>query len=62
MSLTHRVYYNDKLHFCTFTVVNWIDVFIRVTYNDEIIKALEYCRQNKGLELFAYCLMTSIFI
>ncbi|WP_317043696.1 hypothetical protein [Cellulophaga tyrosinoxydans] len=33
----------DKAHFITATVVDWIDVFTRQRYNDILINSLEYC-------------------
>ncbi|GAA4010836.1 transposase [Hymenobacter fastidiosus] len=47
------------LYFLTFTVVNWIDVFTRPVYKDIVIGSLRYCQAKKGLELFAFCLMTN---
>lgn len=47
------------LYFLTFTVVEWLDVFTRPQYKDIIIESLRYCQRHKGLELFAYCLMSN---
>jgi len=47
------------MHFVTFTVVNWIDVFIRDEYKEVIIDSLKYCQKEKGLKIHAYCIMTS---
>ena len=47
------------LYFLTFTVVEWLDVFTRPRYKDIVIESLGYCQQHKGLELFAYCLMSN---
>lgn len=47
------------LNFVTLTVVDWVDVFIRKRYKDIIIESLEYCQQAKGLEIFAYVIMSS---
>jgi putative transposase len=49
----------EGLFFNTLTVVGWIDVFSRSIYSDLIIKNLSYCQQFKGLELFAYVIMTN---
>lgn len=46
-------------HFLTFTVVDWTDLFTRPVYKHLITDALNYCRINKGLELFAWVLMTN---
>lgn len=49
----------NALHFVTFTVVAWIDVFTRSTYKIEIVDSLNYCIKNKGLEVYAWCLMSN---
>lgn len=43
----------------TFTVINWLDVFIRREYKDIFLDSLRYCQKNKGLDLCAYCIMSS---
>ena len=40
-------------------MVGWVDLFIRVAYKDIIVNALQYCRQNKGLQIYSYVIMTS---
>lgn len=49
----------EALHFVTFTVVNWIDLFIRDIYREVLIDSLKYCQKNKGLNIHAYCIMSS---
>ncbi|MEO6149992.1 MAG: transposase [Mucilaginibacter sp.] len=49
----------DRPFFVTLTVVGWIDVFTRNEYCEEFIRNLEYCRKNKGLKVYAYCIMSS---
>ena len=46
-------------YFLTLTVVGWIDVFTRKNHKDLIIQSLRYCIQNKGLNVYSYCLMTN---
>ena len=48
-----------QLYFVSFATVNWIDVFIRRLYNDIFVDSLCYCQQHKGLEIYAWCLMTN---
>jgi len=48
-----------SIHSLTFTVVNWIDVFIRDQYRDVVLSSLKYCQEHKYLQVYAYCLMTS---
>ncbi len=33
-------------------VVNWIDLFTRVTQQQLIVDSLKYCQENKGLNIF----------
>jgi REP element-mobilizing transposase RayT len=40
-------------------VQGWVDIFTRNLYKDIIIDNLAFCQKNKGLELFAWCLMTN---
>ena len=54
-----RKTYPDGLFFLTLTVVGWMDVFIRPCYTDIIVDSLQYCQQQKGLELYAYVIMSS---
>lgn len=51
----------DELYFVTLTVTDWIDVFTRRFYNDFdfIINNLIYCQNNKGLNVYAYVIMTN---
>jgi REP element-mobilizing transposase RayT len=39
--------------------VNWIDVFTRKTYKIEIVNSFNYCIQQKGLKVYAWCLMSN---
>ena len=44
-------------HFVSFSVVGWIDVFTRAEYAEFLVKNLDYCRKNKGLELYEFVIM-----
>jgi REP element-mobilizing transposase RayT len=56
-----RYFINDQnaIYFTTFTVVDWLDVFIRESYRRQIAEDLNYCVTHKGLEVYCWCLMTS---
>jgi REP element-mobilizing transposase RayT len=47
------------MYFISFAVINWIDVFIRQQYFELICDSLEYCIKNKGMVVYAYCIMPS---
>jgi putative transposase len=49
----------DRPFFITIPVIGWIDVFTRNEYCDIFIASLEFCRKNKGLKVYAYCIMSS---
>ena len=59
MSTKYKIRDQEKLYFVSFAVVDWIDVFIRNEYKDIVIDSLSYCQKNKGLEIYAWCIMTS---
>lgn len=48
-----------ELYFITSTVVDWMDVFTRPLYKHILIESLEYCQANKGLDVYAWVLMTN---
>ena len=49
----------DKTYFMTMTVVDWIDLFTRVSQKQLIVDSLKYFQENKGLNIFGWCLMPS---
>jgi putative transposase len=49
----------NAIYFLTFTVVDWVDVFTRKEYKIVVVDSLNYCVQNKGLEIFSWCLMSN---
>ena len=59
MSRKHKFHNPDGVFFVTLTIRDWIDVFTRNEYKDILIENLRYCQQNKGLEIFAWCIMTN---
>lgn len=59
MSRNYKFHNPDGLYFISFAVVGWLDVFIRNEYKDLFIESLVYCQKEKGLEIHAWCIMTS---
>ena len=49
----------EKIHFITSTVVDWIDLFTRKTYKDVVIDSLDFCIKNKGMLLYGYVIMSN---
>ncbi|TZF81857.1 transposase [Pedobacter sp. BS3] len=59
MSHQYKVRNAEGIYFMTLTIVGWIDIFTRIEYKSIIADSLNYCQQEKGLIVYAYCLMTN---
>lgn len=57
MRSRYKIVGNGNQYFITSTIVEWIPVFTEKIFCDIIIHSLTYCRQRKGLRLFAYVVM-----
>lgn len=59
MSTKYKATTTEEAYFITITTVGWVDVFTRLNQKYTIVNALQYCQENKGLEIYAYCIMSS---
>lgn len=59
MSTKYKATTTEDAYFITITTVGWVDVFTRLNQKQNIIEALKYCQNNKGLEIYSYCIMSS---
>lgn len=59
MGRKYKIHDQQQVYFVTFTVVGWIDLFIRDEYKEIITDSIKYCQEHKGLEVYAWCIMTS---
>jgi putative transposase len=59
MSRKYKIRGQGALYFVTFTVIQWLDVFTRKAYRDIFLDSIRYCQTHKGLEVCAYCIMSS---
>lgn len=59
MGQAYQIQDQDRPYYLTFQVVGWADIFSRKVYRDIILDSLKYCRESKGLNLFAYVIMTN---
>jgi REP element-mobilizing transposase RayT len=59
MSRKYKFGEKEGAYFISFATVYWIDVFTRVDYFETIIESLDFCRKNKGMEIYGYCIMPS---
>ncbi|NTS40712.1 transposase [Flavisolibacter sp. BT320] len=55
----YKIRDQQAIHFITFAVVEWVDVFTRKAYRDILIDSLRHCQQQKGLVLHAWCIMSN---
>ena len=55
----YKIRNQQAIHFITFAVVEWVDVFTRKAYRDILIDSLRHCQQEKGLVLYAWCIMSN---
>jgi putative transposase len=58
MGLKNKIVPNG-IYFLSMTVVDWVDIFTRPVYKHIIVEALKYCQEKKGLELYAWVLMSN---
>lgn len=59
MAFAYRVRDEGAVYFVTFTVHQWVDVFSRPCYRQILLDSLRYCQQHKGLDIFAWVLMSN---
>jgi putative transposase len=59
MSRKFKIRDQEAVHHVTFTVIYWLDVFTREEYRNIFLDSIRYCQMNKGLEVYAYCIMSN---
>ena len=59
MSRNYKFHNPDGVYFVSFAVIEWLDVFTRNDYKNIVVDSLRYCQQEKGMEIFAWCIMTN---
>ena len=59
MSRNYKIRDQGGVYFVTMTVVGWIDLFTRKEYRDLFLESVRYCQQEKGLIVYAWCIMSN---
>ena len=59
MAEGYQIRNQDAIHYLTFQVINWMDVFTRQVYRDILIDSLKFCRKNQGLNIHAFVIMSN---
>ena len=55
----YKIRNQEAIHFITFAVVEWVDVFTRKDYKDIVLDSIRFCQQEKGLLLHSWCIMSN---
>ena len=59
MSTGYQIKDQYSLHYLTFQIVGWVDLFTRKIYKDIVIDSFKYMMANRGFQLFAYVIMSN---
>jgi putative transposase len=55
----YQIRNQHAVHFLTFTICGWVDVFTRKETKQIVIDSFKYCIEKKGLILYAYVIMSN---
>ncbi len=59
MSRNYKFHNPEGIYFVSFATVFWVDVFVRRLYFDCLVESLNHCVEEKGMEIYAWCIMPS---
>lgn len=59
VSRNYKIHDQEDLHYLTYATVGWVDALTRPAYKDIVVESLRHCQREKGLELFAWCIMSN---
>ena len=59
MPTGYQITKQDAAYFLTMQVVEWVDIFSRKRYRDILCDSLNFCTENKGLQIFSYVIMSN---
>ncbi|GAF04254.1 transposase [Saccharicrinis fermentans] len=59
MSRNYKFHNPEGVYFVSFAVVECLDVFTRNEYKDILLENLGYCQKHKGMEIYAWCIMSN---
>jgi len=55
----YKIRNQSVLHFLTFTIMGWIDIFTRQCYRDLMLDSFRFCQEKKGLKIGAWVIMSN---
>jgi len=59
MGYAYKISDQHGLYYVTFTIKDWVDIFTRNEYRFTVTNSLNHCIKEKGLEVYAWVLMTN---
>ena len=59
MAFAYTIKDQEGIHFVTFTVHQWADVFTRKMYTEILLDSIKFCQTNKGLKVYAWVVMSN---
>lgn len=59
MGEAYRISDQNAIHFLTFTVIDWMDVFTRKEHKLVVVESLNHCVAQKGLVVHGWVLMSN---
>jgi len=60
MSRKYKFKNPEGTYLVSFSVVNWIDLFIRNEYREIILDSFRYCQKEKGFIIYAWLLISAL--
>ncbi len=55
----YKIRDKEGMHFITFAVTEWVDVFTRREYRDIVLDSVRHCQKEKGLVIHAWCIISN---
>jgi len=59
LSTGYKINEPEGIYYLTLQIVGRVDIFSRKIYKDIVIDCLKYCQKQKGLEIFAFVIMSN---
>jgi len=57
----YKIYEQDSIHFFTSTINEWLPIFTSKVYFNIVIDSLDFCIDEKALQLYAYVILDNHF-
>jgi putative transposase len=61
MRSRYLIYHQDRAHFVTSTIVEWLPIFTSPACCDILVNSLRHCREHKMLKIYAWVILDNHF-